>query len=187
MFKRKSEPIIVQENLRENGELRSLYQLIDKNARKPCLIHKYWLMTCTSMCCFILLTLVASLVVVYFAHRDSLYKESCLMKNCVKGFDLKCINGTCVCDTGYSYIDKCRAKKNYMEQCHLTSHCKDNLDLVCRNGLCECKKYYYWNGTSCVSELLYGKPCTNDSHCITDRFLFCDKSKSVCTCDSVNR
>lgn len=185
---RKNEPILVQENYRENGELKSIYQYIDKDPRKTCLIPRWAVFLSSSIGCCILLALIAALAVVYFWWRPSLHQESCLNgRNCIKGLDLKCINGTCLCDTGYFYSNKCTLKKNYMEQCHQTSQCKDNMNMICKDGVCECESYYYWNGSCCTNENLINKQCKNDVECITDTVLYCDTNLGICACDNYTR
>ena len=127
MSKSKVTPIVFFKSYAANGELKSIiqYKNLDKENKK-CLIPRWVLVLSISWCLFISLILIAALAAVYFAQRPALYKESCVSRSCVKDLNLKCINKTCLCETGYIYIDKCTLKKSYLEQCHLTEICKDN-------------------------------------------------------------
>ena len=185
---RKNEPILIQENYRENGELKSIFQYYDKDPKKVCLIPKWAMILSSSLFSFVLIGLIAALAVVYFGRRPSLYGESCLNgRNCAKGFDLICIDGVCQCDAGYFYTNKCISKKNYLEQCHSKSDCKDNMNMVCKNGLCECDSYKYWNGSFCLNSNLIDKKCKTDVECITDTVLYCDTRLGLCKCDNATR
>jgi hypothetical protein len=184
----KKNPILFQENFRGNGELKSIYQYIDnKKDKNKFLIPKWCFITGTICCASILITLIASLAVVYYAPRAGLHEESCLRRSCLKSLSLKCINSTCVCDTGYIYIDKCILKKNYLEKCHLTSYCKDNTSMVCMDGVCKCSDLKYWNGNACTNKLSYNKTCASDDQCLTQSMLYCDTKTGKCTCDNTTR
>jgi hypothetical protein len=184
----KKKPEIIYENYRVDGDLKSAVILIDKDVDKSkCLIPKWALVLCIIGCCFILAVLIAALAAVYFAQRPGLYKESCLMRSCVGNLSLKCINNTCLCNTGYIYIDKCTLKKDYMEKCHLTSYCKDNTSMICMDGVCKCSDLKYWNGKACTNKQSYGKTCTSEDQCLTQSILYCDTKTGKCTCDNTTR
>ena len=187
-IEQKSEPILVQENYRENGELKSIFQYYDKDPKKVCLVPRWAMVLSSALFTFILIGLIAALAVVYFGRRPSLYGEICVNgRNCIKGLDLKCLNGVCLCDAGYYYSNKCEPKKNYLEQCHLQSDCKDNMNMVCKDGLCKCDSYNYWNGSCCVNSNLIDKKCKADVECITDTVLYCDTNLGLCKCDTHTR
>lgn len=188
----RKKPILVQKNYKEDGDLRSILQYIDAKIRGDCFLPKWVLITASLISAFILLGLIAAVVVVSFAKPAAVYQQNCQGRSCMKGLNLKCVNNTCVCDTGYIFINNCSLKKNHSEQCHATEYCKDNVNLVCLDGVCKCAAHQYWNGSSCVvvstdSALMYGQSCINDKHCITDAGLYCDKKRGICTCDNTTR
>ena len=131
--------------------------------------------------------LIAALVAVYFAPRAGLYQESCATRSCLKILNLKCINGTCLCDSDYVYIDKCVLKKNYFEKCHLTSACRDNKNMVCLNGVCSCDEKSYWTGTLCFPKSTYQQASTNNNQCLSSQYLYSDTKLKKCICDNYTR
>jgi hypothetical protein len=188
MSNSKIEPIVILENYRPDGELKSVLQYVkpDKD-KKKCLIPRWALVLSISGFLFISLILLAALFGVYFAPRQAMYQESCESRSCVKDLNLKCINKTCLCETGYIYIGKCTLKKNYLEKCHLDAICKDNKYMKCLDGLCKCDDYSYWNGSQCVSKSTYQQPCTSSNQCLTLQFLYCDTTSKKCICDTNTR
>ena len=138
-------------------------------------------------CALIFLTLIAALAIVYLAPRNALYQESCSRRSCVKNLSLKCINETCICETGYIYIGKCILKRGYNEKCHLKIICKDNTNMICKDGVCKCDDSKYWNGKSCVSKSTYNQTCSQDEHCLKDNMLYCDIKIGKCSCDNSTR
>ena len=176
----------IYENYLWNGDLKSLVILTDKKSKKY-LMPKWAVVLSSLACCFILISLGAALFAVYYAQRPALYLENCEKRSCIKGFNLKCINNTCLCDTGYIYIDKCSLKKDYTEKCHKTSYCKDNKNMICKNGVCECDSVNYWNGSMCASKSTYQQPCSVDKVCFTGQMLYCDTITKTCLCDNFTR
>jgi hypothetical protein len=159
----------------------------DDDEKSKCLVPIWAVILGISCCIFILILLSASLSVVYFAPRPGLYQESCSTRSCVKGLSLKCIDGTCSCDTGYIYIGKCTLKKEYMEKCHLTSYCKDSTNMTCLDGVCKCDNLSYWNNKKCVSKVSNGRTCSSEAQCLTDSLLYCDLKSKRCICNSTIR
>lgn len=134
MILEKNVPLTLVENCNANGEVKTKVEVIQKEENNRCMskIPRWVVALAISGACFILLALLAALFAVYFAPRAALYQENCEKRSCVKDFGLKCINKTCLCDTGYVYINKCVLKKNYLEKCHLTIECKDNQNMICK-------------------------------------------------------
>jgi hypothetical protein len=175
------------ENYRANGELRSVLKLIyyDDVDNKKCFIRRGLLILSMIGFCIIGIILIALIAAVCFASRKALYQENCATRSCVSNLNLKCINNTCNCDSGYLYIDKCTLKKKYLENCHLTSYCEDNMNLVCLDGVCKCNDATnYWTGSTCVSKKTYQQVCHSNNQCLTLQMFYCDTSTSLCLCDS---
>ena len=129
---------------------------------------------------------------VSLAKTPAAYQQSCEGRSCMTGMNLKCVNNTCACDTGYFFINNCSLKKTYNDQCHLTSHCRDNVNLLCLDGVCKCDTHQYWNGFVCIANptdptSMYGKSCSNNKQCITDAELYCDTKLGICTCNNATR
>ena len=183
----KNEPVTFYENFDENNNLKSIIQYIDKEEKRDkCLVPKWLVGLCCIGSAFIYILLAASLIL-SLSPRHSLYQESCEKKSCAKNLNLKCINKTCLCETGYIYIDKCTLKKNYLEQCHTTAICKDDSKMICLDGVCQCAAESYWNGTMCQVKSTYNQVCTKESQCLTSQLLYCDLTQKKCTCDSYYR
>jgi hypothetical protein len=188
----RKKPIIVEKNYKKDGELKSVLQYIDKKKAKICLIPKWIFITAASILSFILISLIAAVVVVSLAKTPVNYQQSCEGRSCMKGMNLKCVNNTCVCDTGYYFINNCTLKKNFSGQCHLTSHCKDNVNLLCLDGVCKCDTHQYWNGAICIANptepsSMHGSSCSSNKQCITNAEMYCDTSLGICTCNNATR
>ena len=187
MEKSNLQPVTFFENYDGNGELKSIIQYVDKNIKeKMCLVPKWALALSFLGSLFILIFLSASLYM-FFSPRSALYQENCEKRSCVKNFNLKCINKTCLCENNYLYIDKCIMKKNYFEQCHMTSMCKEGKNMTCLDGVCKCNQQSYWNGSVCRTKSTINQPCTNHSQCLTSHALYCDKNTNKCACDNYGR
>jgi hypothetical protein len=183
----KNKPVIFYVNFDENNKLKSIIQYIENiEKHDKCLVPKWLVGLGCIGSAFITILLAASLLL-FFSPKHSLYQESCEKKSCFKDLNLKCINKTCLCETGYIYIDKCILKKNYIEKCHITAVCKDETEMICLDGVCKCAPESYWNGTMCQVKSTYNQVCTKESHCLTSQFLYCDLTQKKCSCDSYYR
>ena len=187
MVKTKKEPIVYYKNYDENGELKSVVQYIDKDLKHDeCLVPK-WLIGLWCIGCLFVSILLAASLILFFSPRKAFYQENCEKRACLKDLNLKCINKTCLCESGYIYIDKCILKKNYQEKCHITTICKDNTNMLCMDGVCKCGQESYWNGTMCKIKSTFNQACTTDSQCLISQLLYCDLTQKRCTCDSYYR
>jgi hypothetical protein len=188
MLEEKSEPIIYQINHRQNGNLKSIYQYIDRNRgpKKGIVYIPFWL--CMMFCYLFLAILIfisAAIYISAFSKRPGLYTESCTDRSCANGLALKCINGTCLCTSNAYYVKGCHLKHNYLEKCHgNTNYCIENVNLICKNGFCECNVTSYWNNTFCVSKKTYGERCADTNQCLTNAQMICDFKKKKCSCNS---
>ena len=124
----KEESVTIHESRDQNGQLQSVIRYkIPKEKLNGCVLIPKWLVGLGSiMSVAVLTTIIASVVVIHNAPRAALYQENCSGRSCTKDLGLICKNKTCDCPTGYIYINKCIARKTYMEQCHLNSYCQDN-------------------------------------------------------------
>ena len=183
----KPKPMVILENYKEDGELKSVLQYKDDSKKRFILIPKWVVVLACAIAIFLFFTLIVSLIVVSSAKPPATFQQSCEGRSCMKNLNLKCLNNTCQCDTGYFYISKCVLKKSFMEQCKNTSQCKDNANLVCNDGVCKCKAFAYWDGKQCINKTSYGQPCTNNSQCLTNNAIICDKNTSTCSCDKTTR
>ena len=188
MLNAKVEPKTVYKNIGLKGQLKSLIQVKDIiTDDTKCLVPKWTVVLCGFGYCFIAIILISALAVVFFANAPAFYQQSCISRSCFKSLNLKCLNKTCLCDTGYFYIDKCLLKKDYMQQCNDDSYCKDNTSMVCRDGTCTCDNSNYWNGGACISKSTYQQSCTNDNQCFTEKVLYCDSKSKKCSCNNNTR
>ena len=153
----KNEPVIHYKRYDKNNKLKSIIQYIEKDEKHDkCLVPK-WLIGLSAIGTIFISILLAASLILFFSPRHSLYKESCEKKTCVKDLELKCINKTCLCETGYIYIDKCTLKKNYQEKCHISAICKDNTKMICLDGVCKCDSESYWNDYMCQIKSTYNQ------------------------------
>jgi hypothetical protein len=183
----KVKPVICYIKYDKNNNLKSIIQYIEKDEKHDKYLLPKWLIGLSAIgSVFIAIFLGASLAL-FFSPRHSLYQESCEGKSCVKDLNLRCINKTCLCETGYIYIDKCTLKKNYQEKCHITTFCKDKTKMLCLDGVCKCDAESYWNGSMCQVKSTNDQYCTKDSQCLTSQLLYCDLIRKRCTCDSYSR
>ena len=183
------EPIVVQENFRENGELKSVLQYVDDNSTKKSKFYllPFWLLVVSSILLLALLILFISAVTLAASKRSGLYKENCIRRSCMKGLNLKCINQTCSCLTNQYYLNGCFNKKNYLEIGCMgsASYYIDGKNLTCIDGACKCNKKSFWNGSSCYLKSLYGGICTTDNQCFfTETRVTCDLTRKKCLCNS---
>lgn len=169
-----------------NGELRSVYFLVEHIGSKG----NYWRIPKWAMwlggigAAFILLLIITSQVVVYFAPRPGLYNETCAARSCFTQLKLKCINKICDCLPNNYYASECVPKKSYSENCNHDYQCRDNTNMSCLNGVCACDSNYYFNGVSCVVKSTLKGACTSDSMCLPNKMLICHPTKKVCYCNS---
>ena len=175
-------------NYRENGELKSVLQYIDrteetKNSKKC----PFWLLTMFGYLFVALLIILAASFYVRFAPRPAFYNESCATRSCLKGLNMKCINGTCVCQSNQYYLKGCFTKLNYSQKCIRNSYCSNLLYLVCLDGVCKCNSSSYWNGSTCLAQIEYGKSCSLSNQCLAGKEMICDSTLKVCTCNTNNR
>ena len=183
--KEATKPIIVQKNFNVKGGLKSIYQFIDRNAKrdkKYFYIPKWLFISCTSIITFVFLIQLVGIIILAMAKRHGLYGENCVARSCNNNIGLKCINQTCQCEPGYFYIDKCTLKREYFEKCFFTSDCKDAAKMTCTNGVCSCNSTQFWNGRSCVNQITFEKTCSNSSQCHTNLLLYCNTAQGICTC-----
>ena len=182
--------ITLLENYGSNGKLKSVLRLLYKDNvdSKKFLIRRGAIILGIISFCIIGITLIALLAAVCFGPRKGLYQENCSRRSCINNFNLKCINSTCNCDTGYIYIDKCTLKKKYLESCHSTSYCGDNKNLICLDGVCKCNDaIQYWTGSTCSSKSTYQQVCYSNNQCLTSQMLYCNISTLLCLCDTSTR
>ena len=184
----KIEPKIILLNYRINGELKSIVQYIDHSEdtkyRKNC---PFWFPV---MFCYLfaaILILLGAALYARFSPRPGFYNENCTTRSCLKGFNMKCINGTCLCQSNQYYLKGCFYKLNYSQKCTGNSYCLDLQNLVCVDGVCKCNSSSYWNGSNCLPQIQYGKTCSSSRQCLLGTEMICDSSLNVCTCNTINR
>ncbi len=135
------------------------------------------------MCCFWLH--ICCYISYFFTKRPGLYTEDCSDRSCVSGFNMKCINSVCSCQSTQYYLKGCFDKKGYLGKCHgNTSYCADNKNFECLDGLCKCNITSYWSGTLCLPKKDYGVSCSSDVQCLTDKQLICDQKRKKCYCSN---
>jgi hypothetical protein len=182
------EPKIFMLNYRENGELKSVLQYNDRfevtKHRKNC---PCWLLTMFGYILFSILIILAAALYASFAPRSAFYSENCTTRSCLKGLNLTCINGTCLCKSNQYYLKGCFSKLNYLQKCHGNSYCTNLKNLVCLDGVCKCNSSSYWNGTTCLVQIEYGKSCSFSNQCLVGKEMICDTTLKVCSCNTNNR
>lgn len=141
-----------------------------------------WLMVIlVGLLVFVMICLITLFCLVIATEKESGYGQSCLIKKCIKGRNLKCIRGVCNCFPFEHYADKCLVLSDYKMHCTSDAVCKRNKRLNCINGTCDCQSSTYWNGKSCSERLAYKSACSGDQ-CLSNLNLQCDKSTQVCDC-----
>ena len=179
------EPSEVFKTFDENGNLQSVIQYkFPKKEINGFQVPKWTLVTGSLMVLSILITLIAAIVVVVLAPRNALHNENCKARSCIGNLGLKCINNTCECPPEYVYIDKCRLRQNYLENCASPNSCKEGKNLTCIDGVCKCNSKSYWDGKVCLKTGTYNSKCSDSIQCFTNSILYCDKSLGKCACDT---
>ena len=179
-------PIVVKKNFNDRGKLKSIfrYKVPLEETKGFYLIPKWLIVSIGIIYAFVQISLIAAAFLINFQSRPGLYKESCFGRSCNKNFGLLCSNNTCVCPTDYVYIDKCIAKRTYMQKCNSDMYCKDTM--VCLNGVCSCNSSQYLNSNNdtCLNMISYKQSCKTDSQCDSRLILYCSTKYGMCMCNS---
>ena len=182
-----SPPVIFSEMFDKNGNLQSVLQYRNpkEETKGYCFIPIWLIVSISIFYAFVQITLIAAVFLINFQTRPGLYKESCFGRSCIKNFGLICRNFTCDCPTDYVYINKCMAKKTFMEKCNSNMYCKDTM--TCLNGVCSCNSSQYFNNYTCANIVSYKQSCKIDSQCDSRLILYCNTKYGMCLCNSSSR
>ena len=177
---------IIYQKDRENGRIKSKIYIFRRklSQSKGFLLIPKWILALLAkfFCCLFIVFLIGYLIF-YFGLQPGVYKQSCIGRSCAPGFNLKCLNGICDCETDFFYYNFCQKKKSYLESCHVTSHFLEYKSLICLKGKCVCDDNQYWNGNGCFNRKTYREVCTGDQ-CLNFKMLFCDNELGLCSCES---
>lgn len=136
---------------------------------------------------FLIGTLIAALVLLLNTQKEGGLNDSCTTRKCSSQLNLKCISGTCQCESSTEYYtNKCTKLKSYLESCFVLNNCFTSSNLTCKNSVCDCSTNQYWNGISCVDRLLYSITCNGDQ-CMKSRNLICSATTSKCDCPDTTK
>lgn len=126
------------------------------------------------------------------------------VSECDYRVNMVCTNSLCTCASGKNFDSSlsvdgsagyCVDASGYRENCTAVLTCSTSQSLYCDYtfygvstvGICLCNdSWSYWDGLICSSKLTLGGECSNDTHCISAKGLFCSNytlTRNQCDCD----